>query len=189
VTHRSSRHTPMIPLSMRAAVLAAAVLSLAALPPHSAPHADRGCKPLAPISVQISAREPSGGPVVTLDFAVRPVLGLQAVAWHLQLADGLTLLEGEVDGEAAPERDALTEGTASVVLPADGRFVRATLVVTGAFMGHDEHGESGLETVQVESSLSWGELPEPGTIVISTDAETRAPAAHVAVPAAHRAGR
>lgn len=176
----------MVPLKLRAALVVAALVSFGSdsLPPAPKAMPDRGCKPLAPIAVELSAREPSGGSQVTLDLAVQPVRAMHEVSWELQLGDGLTLLEGEPAGEAAAARGERTAATVRVALPADGRFAQARLVVTGHFTGEDENGVPSEETVQVERSLSWGELPT-GPIFTGTDPETGEQVSFVAVPAAH----
>jgi hypothetical protein len=176
----------MVPLKLRAALVAAAALSLAsspALPAARHALADRGCKPLAPLAVELTAREPSGGPQVTLDFDLRPVLTMQEVSWELELGDGLTLVQGPAAGEAAPARGERTTGSVRVALPADGRATRATLVVTGHFTGHDETGAPSDETVELRRSLSWGE-PPVGPSFTGTDPATGESASFVAVPAA-----
>ena len=176
----------MLPLKLRAALVVAALFSFGSdsLPPARLATPDRGCKPLAPLLVELTAREPSGGPQVTLDLAVRPVLAMHEVSWELRLGDGVLLLEGPAAGEAAAARGQRTTATARVALPADGRSTRAALVVTGHFTGEDENGAPSEETVQLERSLSWGDAPT-GAIFAGTDPETGEQASYVAVPAAH----
>jgi hypothetical protein len=177
----------MVPPRLRAALVVAALFSFGSdsLPPAPKATPDRGCKPLAPLVVELSAREPSGGSQVTLDLAVQPVLAMHEVSWELRLGDGLTPLDGEPAGEAAAARGVRTAAEVRVALPADGRFAQATLVVTGHFTGEDENGVSSEETVQLERSLSWGDLPAGATFT-GTDPETGEQVSLVAVPAAHK---
>jgi hypothetical protein len=189
----------MVPPRLRAAFLAAAVLFVGSQSsaPASAPalHAipDRSCKPSPPLIVELKAREPSGGPQVTLDVLVRPVLAMQALSWELQLGDGLTLVQGPAQGEAAPARGEQTAATLRLALPADGRSTLARLVVTGHFTGHGDDGETSEETVQDERTLSWGPAAA-GPTFSGLDPETGEQASFVAVPAArtpaaHRTGK
>ena len=78
--------------------MAAALVSFGSdsLPPAPRATPDRGCKPLAPFAVELSAREPSGGSQVTLDLAVQPVRAMHEVRWELLSA---LIEEGQRNGE------------------------------------------------------------------------------------------
>lgn len=177
----------MVPLKLRAALVVAGVFSLGldSSRPASLATPSRGCKPLAPLAVELSARE-LGGQQVALDLAMHPVRTMHEVSWELVLDEGLKLMEGELYGEAAPARGDRTAKSVRVALPADGRFTRATLVVTGHFTGEDENGVPSAETVAVQQSLSWGE-PTVGATFLGTDPETGEQVSYVAAPAAHTA--
>ncbi len=183
---------------MRVTHLLLALAGLALLPsspPPSAVHGshaarpDRGCKPLAPIAVDVVPRGDGAGPFVTLDLAVRPLLEMQSLGWRWELSPGVVLLDGALESAADGGRGALTTATVDLAVPADGRRASARLVVSGAFVGQDENGAPVHEAVQVVRTTSWGELPAPAPLVPAVDGETGLPVQVVSVPVAQRAGR
>jgi len=97
-------------------------------------------------------------------------------------------LGAELRGSADGVRDALTPGTLELQVPTDGRYARAVLRVSGAFVGHDEQGQPSLERVEVGLVTSWGVPPAPAPVVTTLDAETGAQVQVVAVPATLRSG-
>jgi|GEM_PF-5097428 len=171
-------------------VLALPGLALLLSAPATAPaRTDHGCKPLAPLAVEVTPRGTGAGPIVTLDVAVRPVLAMQAVAWRWELSPGVVLLDGQVEQAAAAGRGEVTEATVELAVPTDGRFASATLVVAGVFHGQDEQGAATDERVEVRRTTSWGAAPLAAPLVPAIDGETGAQVEVVAVPAAQRAGR
>jgi hypothetical protein len=178
---------------LRQALLAAALLlAVQPEPPRvglSAFHADRSCKPFAPLAVTVMPRGDGSGPHVTLDAGIRPVLEMQGVTWHWELSPDVQRLDGALQGVADGTRGALTQSTLDVQVPVDGRYARAVLVVSGSFTGQDEQGQAVLERVEVAPLVSWGERPLPGPLVSTLDGETGAPVEMIAVPCTLQSGR
>jgi hypothetical protein len=154
-----------------------------------APVAHISCKPQAAIDVALVQAESSTGSRVDLDLSIRPEREFLSLRWELVLpADGVHM-EGELGGEAAVERHALTDRSVSLSLPADGLHRQASVLVHGTFLGMDETGATFEEAVSVEHSLSWGERPAPAPEVISRDVVSGEMTRFIALPTAHREGR
>ncbi|HEX5009528.1 MAG TPA: hypothetical protein VFY71_03930 [Planctomycetota bacterium] len=146
------------------------------------------CKPLAPLRVTVTPRGDGNGPQVTLDVAIQPLLAMQGVTWRWELSPEVQPAGGELAGAADGARGALTPATLQLQVPTDGRYARAVLRVSGAFVGHDEHGQPSLERVEVEQLTSWGVPAAPAPVVSTLDAETGAQVQVVALPATLRSG-
>jgi hypothetical protein len=173
-----------------AAAAALAALSTAAPgapspagPGRGPPRAAGEAKPLPPLELTLQA-EPPSGEVVPVSFVIRPLIEMSSVRWEWELSPGLRMVGGATEGEARGGRDETTLATAALSVPA-GRYGRATLRVSGTFLGSDAEGRTALETVRVQGALTWD--AEPGNVpavqqVLSPDAETGVVRTMAAVP-------
>jgi hypothetical protein len=161
------------------ALAAAAVLAALSAAAPDTPQAGRigrslpcgvaGGKPLAPLEVTLEASPATGS--VPVSFTIRPLIEMQSVRWEWELSPGLVVVDGAMAGEAGGVRDAITDGRATVSVPWGG-YGRATLRVSGTFLGRDAAGNTAPETVRVESAFTWGTAPAPTDEVLSPDLET-----------------
>jgi len=151
--------------------------ALAARPVRAGNGAD---KPLPPLEVTLQAGA-AVGPAVPVSFTIRPRIAMVSVRWEWDLSAGLSVTVGAAAGEARGERDAESGETTTLTVPSGG-YGRATLRVSGTFLGSDAEGRVAPETVRVQQALTWGEPPPPVPEVLSTDAETGEPRPFAAVP-------
>lgn len=154
-----------------------------------APVVDRSCKPQASVEVLLGQAESSSGSRVDLEWSIRPERAMRSLSWELRLPEDGLLLEGDRIGAARAERDAMTRGMSSVSLPVDGRFRKASLIVSGTFEGADETGATFDEPFEVVKHLTWGEPPAVAPVVLSRDVESGELTTFIALPTAHREGR
>jgi hypothetical protein len=147
---------------------------------------DSSCKPLGPVVLELDARsmDTSGG--IPLEFSLRPLLEMESLDWRWEVSPELTVLSGERDGTAATARGEASDGRLVVVEPANGRYGKATLVVSGVFTGSDETGATFDEPFEFQRSVTWGQVPIPADVVQSRD-ETGAVQEFAVVPTTHTA--
>ncbi|MGQ0553456.1 MAG: hypothetical protein ACT4PU_09590 [Planctomycetota bacterium] len=147
-----------------------------------------GCKPHAPIALEL--REvPQGGGELTLEYRIQPKLAMDSLRFEFALPSGAVLLEGPLEGPAAPGRGEVTEGRARLWLPADGAYRSVTLSAHGVFQGHDEHGPIGDEPVTSVATLSWGEIPTPTPTLSFLDPESGELTPMAVVPSLYQPAR
>lgn len=115
------------------------------------------CKPSGPVAVLFEHEGGSANPCV-LRFSLRPLVDLESVEWNLRLPDGAALMAGTGSGSAATARGAVTEGWASVALPA-GPSCEIQLETKAALTVLDANGERVREIVRERATLSLGEPP------------------------------
>jgi hypothetical protein len=143
---------------------------------------DSGCKPLAPIDVELSLPDGDGPGVVTVQARIAPRMELHALTWSWEPSADVRMLAGAADGAGEPGRGVPSDAEVELLVPNDGRRHRVDLVATGRLRTPD--GEEP-EFVTAVRSVTWGPLPWPGPIVTSTDAETGARLPFVVVPSTH----
>lgn len=155
------------------------------------PVVEHSCKPLGPVALELDARPMDGSGGIPVEFTVRPLLEMKSLDWRWEISPELVVLEGELDGEAAPARGEISAGRVVLLEPKAGRHAKATLVVSGVFTGSsDDSDETWDEPFFFERSVSWGEPPVPVELVQSPDEAGQmvgvavVPSTHTAAPAA-----
>lgn len=121
------------------------------------------CKPSGPVAVRFERKGGTGNSCV-LRFSLRPLVDLESVEWNLRLPEGAALMAGAGSGSAATTMGAVTEGWASVVLPA-GTYWEIHLETKAALTVLDANGDRVREIVRERATLSLGE-PRPETHVM-----------------------
>jgi hypothetical protein len=164
--------------------------------------ADPGCKPLAPIDVSLATLDGDGPGLVRVRLEVAPRLDMEALDWHWELSPDVRMLDGLRDGVGAAARGVLSDAEVVLLVPNDGRRHRAELVVRGRLLSLRaqqagvalqpdavplELVDPGDEPAHVPTvrSLTWGQLPEPGPIVMTTDAAAGMAVPVLVVPSTH----
>lgn len=115
------------------------------------------CKPSGPVAV-LFEREGGAGNLCILRFSLRPLVDMESVEWSLRLPDGAALLAGIASGGATTAKGAVTEGWATVLLPA-GPYFEIHLETKAALTVLDARGERVRELVRERETLSLGVPP------------------------------
>lgn len=149
----------------------------------SPPRKDASCKPSGPLAVELTAQAPRSDGSVDLTWSVRPVLPMSGLTWRVEASDDVLVLGGRLAGTARRERGEHTEGRLRVLVPSSLDRAAVTLVVTGTFLGSDEHGERFDERVEVRRAVTWGESAPVGPLVTQRDARSGASERVVLLPA------
>ncbi len=144
-------------------------------------------KPEGPVAVRLASSGDPAGARLSVEVELQPVLELLDLAWRWELSPGVQLLAGDVQGEAAAARGALTRVFAELSAPAGQG--RARLLASARFTGHDADGEASEEQVTVVRTLEWGEPAVDAPRVLTADPDGGGLVEVVALPVAHRPGR
>lgn len=185
------RHAPrMLVFATVVALTAWSAAERPSLPvtPDVVPLVERSCKPYGPVVLELEARSMDSTGGIPVEFLLRPILELKRLDWHWEFSPALSVLTGDLDGDAETARGVSSEGRVVVIAPPTGVFARATLVVSGVFTGSDETGATFDEPFRFERSVTWGQVPIPVPVVQSPD-ETGALVDVAVVPSSHTAGR
>jgi len=128
-----------------------------------------GCKPGAPMGVELRQIGAHDGSVVDLQFSITPRADLAGVSWRLELPLGAELLAGVDRGTLDDGRQGTGPLRASVRLPGGAGFSTLALSVNGTLPGGATAAGTADrnappppdENVRARRSLSWGRPPRP----------------------------
>jgi hypothetical protein len=124
-----------------------------------------GCKPGAPMGVELRQTGAHDGSVVELQYSITPRTDLAGVSWQLELPPGAELLDGDDRGTLDDGRQGTGPLRASVRLPMGAPFSTLTLSVDGQLASAagtaDRDAPPPDERVRSRRSLSWGRPPRP----------------------------
>jgi hypothetical protein len=146
-----------------------------------------GCKPGAPIEVDLQQVGVADGSVVELAFALTPHVALGPLHWRIELPDGAVLLEGAADGIDDGQGAPGASHRVRVRLPADADGSRVSVVVDARLV--ETPGIDADERVQSRRSLRWGEASPVVATRRLIDVERGLSQRVAELPARHRAGR
>lgn len=148
-------------------------LLLVAAPSYADPSAGAdgagdGCKPEAPIDVTLEVLEREGVALELL-YTVAPRVPMSSLDWELRLPSDVLLVRGQRFGRTNGSPLAAEAGRARVMVPADDAYRKIQVVATGVFEGSDAAGNRFPETVVAERTLTFGEPPLVGPLVVSPE--------------------
>jgi hypothetical protein len=133
---------------------------------------DTGCKPSAPLELELLSSAVVNG-VAELDYTVRPLIEGRELSVRIETDERSELLLHHVADTPVFERGELRQGSARVQLPADlaEHGVTLELVATMTFDGAGDDGTTSIERQSVVRLLHLGAASQADNAVLVTSGD------------------